>query len=93
MNHSANEYVRGQAHTNGIESFWAMLRRGYQGTYHKMSPKHLERYINEFASRHNVREADTIDQMETAFTHMVGKHLAYRTLIADNGLSSGARSR
>ena len=68
VNHSAGEYVRGMAHTNGIESFWSMLKRGYQGTYHKMSPKHLERYINEFSGRHNVREADTIDQMETAFT-------------------------
>ena len=92
VNHSAGEYVRGQAHTNGIESFWAMLRRGYQGTYHKMSPKHLERYINEFSGRHNLRSRDTIDQMEAAFTHMIGKHLAYRTLIADNGLDSGARS-
>ena len=92
VNHSAGEYVRGMAHTNGIESFWWMLKRGYQGTYHKMSPKHLDRYINEFSGRHNVREADTIDQMETADTHMVGKHLAYSALIADNGLSSGARS-
>ena len=79
VNHSAGEYVRGMAHTNGIESFWSMLKRGYQGTYHKMSPKHLERYINEFSGRHNVREADTIEQMETAFIHMIGKHLAYRT--------------
>ena len=62
-----------------------MLKRGYQGTYHKMSPKHLERYINEFSGRHNVREADTIDHMEAAVTHMIGKHLAYRTLIADTG--------
>ena len=92
VNHSIGEYVRGQAHTNGMESFWSMLKRGYQGTYHKMSPKHLQRYVTEFAGRHNVREADTIDQMETAFTHMIGKHLAYSALIADNGLSSGARS-
>ena len=92
VNHSAGEYVRGMAHTNGIESFWSMLKRGYQGTYHKMSPKHLDRYINEFSGRHNDREADTIDQMETAVTHMVGKHLAYSALIADNGLDSGARS-
>ena len=92
VNHSAGEYVREQAHINGMESFWSMLKRGYQGTYHKMSPKQLDRYVNEFSGRHNVRDADTIDQMETAFTHMIGKHLAYRSLIADNGLSSGARS-
>ena len=92
VNHSVGEYVRGQAHCNGMESFWSMLKRGYHGTYHKMSQKHLERYINEFSGRHNVREADTIDQMEAAVTHMVGKHLAYSALIADNGLSSGARS-
>ena len=92
VNHSAGEYVRQHAHVNGMESFSSMLKRGYQGTYHKMSPKHLERYINEFSGRHNVREADTIDQMEVAFTHMIGKHLAYSALVADNGMSSGARS-
>ena len=61
VNHSANEYVRGQAHTNGMESFWSMLKRGYHGTYHHMSPKHLDRYVAEFSGRHNVREADTAD--------------------------------
>ena len=69
-----------------------MLKRGHVGTYHKMSPKHLERYINEFSGRHNIREADTIEQMETAVARMVGKHLAYSALIADHGLSSGARN-
>ena len=92
VNHSAGEYVRGMAHTNGIESFWSMLKRGYQGTYHKMSPKHLARYVREFSGRHNIRDRDTIDQMEAAVTNMIGKHLAYRALIAHNGLSSGARS-
>ena len=61
VNHSVGEYVREKAHTNGIESFWAVLKRGYYGTYHRMSPKHLERYVTEFAGRHNVREMDTID--------------------------------
>ena len=91
VNHSVGEYVRGQAHTNGMESFWSMLKRGHQGTYHKMSPKHLDRYINEFSGRHNVREADTADQMVGLTRGMVGKRLTYEALIADNGLSSGAR--
>ncbi len=82
VNHSAGEYVRGMAHTNGIESFWAMLKRGYQGTFHHFSVKHLPRYVNEFAGRHNVREADTIDQMASVVTGLVGKRLMYRDLIA-----------
>ena len=44
VNHSISEYVRDQAHTNGIDSFWSMLKRGYHGTYHHMSAKHLDRY-------------------------------------------------
>ena len=64
VKHSVSEYVNGQAHTNGVESFWSMLKRGYHGTYHQMSPKHLQRYVNEFSGRHNIREADTLDQMK-----------------------------
>ena len=82
VNHSAGEYVRDMAHTNGIESFWAMLKRGYHGTYHKMSVKHLHRYVNEFAGRHNIREADTLDQMMFLAKGVVGKHLPYRELVA-----------
>ena len=55
INHSAKEFVRGMASTNGMESFWAMLKRGYQGTFHKFSEKHLARYVGEFAGRHNDR--------------------------------------
>ena len=82
VNHSVAEYVRGMAHTNGMESFWAMLKRGYQGVYHHMSPKHLHRYVNEFAGRHNMRGADTIDQMGALVSGMAGKRLTYRELIA-----------
>ena len=81
VNHSAGEYVRGMAHTNGIESFWSMLKRGYYGTYHKMSVKHLDRYVQEFAGRHNVRDLDTIKQMAALAYGMNGKRLKYRELI------------
>ena len=63
VKHSVGEYVDGMAHTNGVESFWAMLKRGYHGTYHHMSEKHLQRYVNEFSGRHNIRSLDTVDQM------------------------------
>ena len=48
------------AHTNGIESLWSMLKRAHKGTFHKISPKHLDRYVTEFAGRHNQRPADTL---------------------------------
>ena len=89
VNHSVGEYVRGMAHTNGIESFWAMLKRGYQGTYHHMSSKHLHRYIAEFSGRHNIRNAETLNQMAELAYNMASKRLTYQTLIAGNGLSGG----
>ena len=92
VNHSVAEYVRDMASTNGIDSFWSMLKRGHQGIYHKFSPKHLERYVTEFTGRHNDREADTADQMAGIVAGMAGKRLRYRELIADNGLASGART-
>ena len=90
--HSTGEYVREMAHTNGIESFWAQLKRAHDGTFHKMSAKHLHRYTTEFAGRHNDREADTLAQMENMACAMVGKRLEYKELTADNGLSNGARA-
>ncbi len=92
VKHSVSEYVRGMAHTNGIESFWSMFKRAHKGVYHKVSAKHLDRYVKEFAGRHNVRELDTIEQMGTTVIGMVGQRLTYQDLIADNGLDSGARS-
>ncbi len=92
VNDSVSEFVRGMAHTNGIESFWSMLKRGYQGTYHKMSAKHLARYVNEFSGRHNMRMADTLDQMELTMRRMIGRRLRYRDLVRGNGLKSGARA-
>ncbi len=84
ITHSTGEYVREQAHTNGIESFWASLKRGYKGVYHKMSFKHLNRYITEFAERHNTRSLNTIDQMEFIARGAIGKRLRYCDLIAEH---------
>ena len=89
--HSVGEYVRGMAHTNGIESFWSMLKRAHKGTFHKISPKHLDRYVQEFAGRHNVRESGTLVQMRDTVARLVGHRLLYRDLIADNGRASLAR--
>ena len=91
VNHGVGEHVRGQAHKQGIESFWSMLKRTRKDVYHKISAKHLDRYVNEFAGGHNVRELDTIEQMGTATIGMVGR-LMHRNLIADNSLDNGARS-
>ena len=81
VNHSVGEYVRNQAHTNGVESFWAALKRRYYGTYHRMSPKHPDRYVTEFSGRHNVRKFDTINQMTFLTKGLVGKHLPYKKLV------------
>ena len=64
VNHSVGEYVRDQAHTNGLESFWAMLKRGYHGIFHHFSEKHMDRYIAEFSGRKTIRGLNTIDQMK-----------------------------
>ena len=92
VKHSLSEYVKGEVHTNGIESLWSMLKRAHTGTFHKLSPKHLDRYVQEFAGRHNVREQDTIEQMRAVTAGMDGKRLTYERLIEANGLASGARA-
>ena len=82
VQHGVGKYVEGQAHTNGMESFWSMMKRGYNGVYHHMSPKHLYRYVCEFEGRHNDRPADTIDQMTHMVQGMLNKRLRYSELIA-----------
>lgn len=81
VNHGVGEYVREQAHTNGIESFWALLKRGYYGIYHYMSVKHLHRYVAEFSNRHNTAKLDTIDFIGMTAAGMVGHRLTYKELI------------
>ncbi len=81
ISHMKGQYVDGDVHTNGIESFWAVIKRAYKGTYHKMSRKHLSRYVCEFTGRHNNRPLDIMDQMREMVLGMIGKRLRYEDLI------------
>ena len=84
VKHSAGEYVRGEIHTNGIESVWSVFKRSITGTWHHVSNKHLGRYVNEAAFRLNEGncEIDTIDRMTTLVKRVGGKRLPYKELTA-----------
>ena len=81
VNHSIEEYVRGDAHTNTIEGYFSILKRGIYGTYHHVSPQHLKRYLAEFDFRYNERAALDVDdttRAAKALKRVVGKRLTYR---------------
>lgn len=80
VNHSVGEFVKDQIFTNGIESFWASVKRGYYGIYHQWSVKHLQRYINEFCLRQNV--IGNLEKITYTFMNSIGKRLLYKDLIA-----------
>ncbi len=83
--HSSGDYVRGDVHTNGMESFWALLKRAYKGTFHALSRKHLQRYVDELAGKQNLRPLGTLERMQQVVVHMVGKRLTYRELVYGGG--------
>ena len=78
---SVGEYAREQEHVNGVESFWSPLKHGYHGTYHGMSEKHLQCYLNKFFGWHNRRGLDTINQMAAISRGLVGKRLGHQDLV------------
>lgn len=82
VRHSVSEYVNGMAHTNGIESMWALLKRGYHGTFHHVSAKHLGRYVDEFTFRLNEGncQVDTLERMQAWARAIGGKRLTYKQL-------------
>ncbi len=84
VNHSAGEYVRGNVTTNGIESVWAVMKRGLHGVYHHASPKHLNRYVNEFAFRLNEGNVKrhTLDRLDSLIIATARKRITYKELIA-----------
>ncbi|MXX21643.1 MAG: IS1595 family transposase [Rhodospirillales bacterium] len=82
VNHSRGHYVDGDVYTNGIESFWALLKRAHKGTHHWMSPKHLDRYVQELAARHGLRNQPTLDVLRTVVRRGIGRRLTYADLTA-----------
>lgn len=81
VNHSVGEFVRDMAHTNGIESFRALLKRGHCGIYLYMSAKHLHRYVKKFSFRHNTSQAGTMQFINMTIDRTVSKHLTCEELI------------
>lgn len=79
--HSAGEYVRGQAHTNGIESFWALLKRAWVGTHHWWSNRHCFRYVAEYEHRQNTMGLNGEGAIGRLLQQAVGKRLTYAALI------------
>jgi len=84
VNHSVGQFVNKMASTNGIESFWALLKRGFYGTFHHFSAKHINKYINEFSFRlgDGHVKIHTLDRIDSLIKNAIGKKLTYEGLIA-----------
>lgn len=81
VNHSVGEYVKNQVHTNGIESFWSLLKRGYYCIHHYMSEKHLHHNVKEFSFRHNTSQISAMNFINLTIKGMGNKRLTYMELI------------
>lgn len=99
ISHKKNKYVETRivggkevmVTTNNVENFWSLLKRGHYGVFHKLSPKQLQRYLDEAVGKRNAREMDTIDQMTDIAKGMFKARLPYEELVKDNGFYSAAR--
>ena len=84
VSHKQGVYVRGDVSTNSIESVWAVMKRGIHGVYHKASPKHLHRYVNEFTFRLNAGKVSrhTLARLDSLVDAVTGKRLTYKAVTA-----------
>lgn len=83
VNHGEGEYVRDNIHTNSLEGFWSLLKRGVDGIYHSISKKHLQQYLNEYSFRYNTRYFSESDRFDLMLNYC-SKHLTYKQLTAKN---------
>ena len=81
VDHGKGQYVNGRIYTNTIEGFWTGLKRGYIGVYHYMSPKHLQRYANEFTFRYNTRKVSDFHKFNLLLCN-IKYRITYKRLIA-----------
>jgi transposase-like protein len=81
VKHSQKEYVRGDVHTNNIENFWGLLKRGHNSTYHYWSKKHLQRYVDEFQWRQSMKNFSPFEKMMACIGQGILKTLTYKELI------------
>ena len=87
-NHSRKEYVRGNVHTNTVEGFFSILKRGINGIYQHVSKQHLFRYVNEFDFRYNLRKVNDTERAVTAIREAIGKRLMYKDSISGKSVGN-----
>lgn len=92
INHSANQYVNGMVHVNGVENFWSHLKRGLDGIYHWASPEHLQRYVDEFTLRYNTRKLETCRRFDLILANVAGRRMRYQDLIK-NGKKNQSKGK
>ena len=80
IKHQDKQYVSGNVHTNTMEGYWSLLKRGIVGIYHSVSSKHLQKYLDEFSFRYNTRELTEDNRFNVMLSKTVS-HLSYKRLI------------